>query len=77
MQPLEISIIIPKNAESGLFRTSYLRFDAIRSNEYTLRGIEHEEHKALRNENEKVHKHNQCYQLSMRYDHKKLCAENL
>src|SRR5947209_6149124 len=27
--------------------------------------------------NEKVHEHKQCYQLSMRYDHQKLCAENL
>ena len=73
----EISIIAPKNAEGDLFRTSYLRFDAICSIEYTLRGIEHDEYKALCGENEKVHEHDQCYQLSMRYDHKKLCAENL
>jgi hypothetical protein len=73
----EISIIAPKNAEGDFFHTSYLRFDAICSTEYTLRGIERDEYKALCGENEKVHEHNQCYQLSMRYDHKKLCAENL
>jgi hypothetical protein len=73
----EISIITPKNAEGDLFRTSYLRFDAICSIEYTLRGIERDEYKALCGENEKVHEHNQCYQLSMRYDSEKLCAENL
>jgi hypothetical protein len=71
----EISIIAPKNAEGGLFRTSYLRFDAICSTEYTLRAIERDEYKALCGEDEMVHEHNQCYQLSMLYDHTKLCAE--
>jgi len=73
----EISIIAPKNSEGDVFHTSYLRFDAICSAEYTLRGIERDEYKALCGEDEMVHAHNQCYQLSMRYDHKKLCAENL
>jgi len=73
----EISIIVPKNAEGDLFHTSYLRFDAMCSTEYTLRGIEHDEYKALCSENETVFEHNQCYQLSMHYDHKKLCAENI
>jgi hypothetical protein len=57
----EISILAPRNAEGDKFYTSYLRFDALSSNEYELKIVDNEVYKALCEDKEKVLDSNTCY----------------
>lgn len=73
----EISILVPRGADGDKFYTSYLRLDAQCSTEYVIQAVENDIYKSLCGDTDKVHKNSVCYRLSMRYDHTKLCAENI